>query len=168
MKRIFLFTTVLILALIAPALAQEVNTDYDKKFDFSAVKTYAWREGHPVQNPLVHQRILDAIDSQLAAKGLQKVESSPDVFIDYSGSTKEEMQINEWGYSGWRWSGSRNVDIRNILIGMMVVDMSEAGENKLVWRGVASDTVSDDPEKNEKKINKAAKKMFEKFPPKKK
>jgi hypothetical protein len=37
----------------------------------------------------------------------------------------------------------------------------------LVWRGTASDTVSDKPEKNEKKIQKAAEKMFKKYPPSK-
>ena len=49
---------------------------------------------------------------------------------------------------------------------MVVVDLIESKEKKLVWRGVGTDTVSDNPEKNEKKINNAAKKMFEKYPPK--
>jgi hypothetical protein len=35
-----------------------------------------------------------------------------------------------------------------------------------VFRGVASDTLSDKPEKNTKKINKSAQKMFYKYPPK--
>jgi len=33
-----------------------------------------------------------------------------------------------------------------------------------VWRGVATDTTSEKPAKNEKKIERAAEKMFEHFP----
>jgi hypothetical protein len=167
MRILIFFTSILLIVFMAPAFAQKVNTDYDKTFDFSTVKTYAWKEGHPVPNPLVHQRILDAIDSNLAAKGLTKTDANPDLYVAYAGSTKEDVQIDEWGYGGWRYGGNRNIDVRRILIGMLVVDLITP-DNKLVWRGVGSDTVSDNPEKNEKKINEAAKKMFEKFPPKKK
>lgn len=166
MKLLILFTSILVLVFLAPAFAQKVNTDFDKTFDFAAAKTYAWLPGHPVANPLMHQRILDAIDSNLSARGLTKADSDPDLYVEYAGSTKEDIQIDEWGYGGWRWGGSRTVDVNKILVGMLVVDLIEAREKKLVWRGVATDTVSDKPEKNEKKINNAAKKMFEKYPPK--
>jgi hypothetical protein len=47
----------------------------------------------------------------------------------------------------------------------MVVDIFNAKDKKLVFRGVGQDEVSDKPEKNEKKIEKAAEKMFKNFPP---
>ena len=34
-----------------------------------------------------------------------------------------------------------------------------------IWRGTASDTLSDKPEKNQKKLEKALAEMFKKFPP---
>jgi hypothetical protein len=51
----------------------------------------------------------------------------------------------------------------------MVIDLFDAASKKLVWRGIAKDTLSDKPQNNAKKIDKAAEKMFKdkkKFPPK--
>jgi len=39
--------------------------------------------------------------------------------------------------------------------------MWDAKEHRLVWRGIASDTLSKDP----KKIDQAAQRLFEKYPP---
>jgi Domain of unknown function (DUF4136) len=44
--------------------------------------------------------------------------------------------------------------------------MYDAHNKHLVWRGVASDTLSDKPEKNEKILDKSADKMLKNFPPK--
>jgi hypothetical protein len=156
-----------VLLLVFPILvfAQKVNTDYDKSYDFSKIKTYAWKEGKPAGNPLMAQRIVNAIDYHLSMNGYQKVDSNPDMFVSYYASTKEEVEIREWGYG--RWGMNRSVDVYKVLVGTVIVDLIDAAENKLFWRGVASDTVSDKPEKNEKKINKAAEKMFKEFPPQK-
>jgi hypothetical protein len=47
----------------------------------------------------------------------------------------------------------------------MVVDLFDAKTKRLVWRGIATDTISSDPQKNAMKIEKAVEKMFKKFPP---
>jgi Domain of unknown function (DUF4136) len=51
-------------------------------------------------------------------------------------------------------------------VGTMVIDVFDAKSKKLVFRGKASDDISDKPEKNAKKIDKAVQKMFKNFPPK--
>ena len=43
-----------------------------------------------------------------------------------------------------------------------------AAEKSLMWRGTSTDTLSDKPEKNEKKINKGMEKLFKDFPPEEK
>ena len=43
--------------------------------------------------------------------------------------------------------------------------MWDAKEKRLVWRGTASDTVSDNPQKSASKIQKAAEKLFKNYPP---
>lgn len=48
---------------------------------------------------------------------------------------------------------------------MLAVDIGDAKSHKLLWLGDARDTMSDNPEKNTKKINKALEKMFKKYPP---
>ena len=58
--------------------------------------------------------------------------------------------------------------VREIPVGTILVDLVDAGTNKLVWRGTGTDVVSDKPEKNEAKINKLIPKMFKSYPPVKK
>jgi hypothetical protein len=44
--------------------------------------------------------------------------------------------------------------------------MFDTTTKQLIWRGSATDLLSDKPEKNISKLNKAVQKMFEHFPPK--
>lgn len=65
-----------IAALLAPApvLAQKVSYDYEKSANFAAFKTYAFKDGTKVGQPLIDDRIVAAIDTELAAKGFTKSE----------------------------------------------------------------------------------------------
>ena len=167
------------LLIAATANAQKVNVDYDKSANFSSYKTYSWGEGTPSKNPLGHQYIIAAIDSQLSAKGWQKVESDSDVVVIYSASTSKETQINTfdsggmWGGYGWGWrggygggyGGTSTTTVSQIRVGELILDMADVKNKKFVWRGTASETMSDNPEKNKKKMDKALTKMFKKFPP---
>lgn len=171
MNRKIAVAITLMMLVAGTAVAQQTSVDYDKSADFSKYKTYAWAEGRSVQDPFNHQRIVDSIDAQLAAKGWRRVERSqgPDAIVLYRAGATEQKQARVWGTGygpGWRFGGgSAQVDLNTIQVGQLVVDIIDAETQKLVWRGRASDTVSDRPEKNEKKINKAAEKLFKKFPP---
>lgn len=160
-----------VLVLTGIAAAQQTSVDYDRATDFSKYKTYAWAEGRSVQDPFNHQRIVQAIDAQLTTKAWTRVERNqgPDAIVLYRAGAIEQKQARVWGTGygpAWRFGGgTAQVDLNTIQVGQLVVDILDAQTQKLVWRGRASDTVSDKPEKNEKKINKAAEKLFKKFPP---
>jgi hypothetical protein len=151
--------------------AADVTVDWDKQADFTHFKTYAWGRGTPAKNPLMDQRIVAAIDKQLASKGLQKVDdpSNADLVVIYHAAVGEQTQLNTTdmgGGWGWRWgSGMSTTTVDKIPTGQLVVDIGDARTKKLLWLGNAKDTLSDKPEKNEEKINKAVEKMFAKFPP---
>jgi uncharacterized protein DUF4136 len=145
------------------ARAQKVNVDFDKSVDFAKFKTYAWQEGQSAANPLVHKRIVNAIEGQLTAKGWTKVEESPSAVVIYYAAIDEQRQLNAWG-SGPRWTGG-TANVETILVGQMVLDIYDVATRQLVWRGFASDTASDKADKNEKKINEAVAKLFKQFPP---
>jgi len=51
-------------------------------------------------------------------------------------------------------------------VGTIVVDIFDTPSKKLIWRGQATDVLSDKPEKNEKKLEKSVGEMFKHFPPK--
>ena len=176
MRNKFYLALLMTFLISATAYAQKVNTDYDDKTDFSSYKTYSWAEGTRAANPLGHQRIVAGIDAQLAAKGWQKVESNSDVVVIYSAATSTKTQINTfdsggpWGGYRWgRWGGygggTSTTTVQEIPVGQLVVDMADVKNKAFIWRGTASDTLSDKPEKNQKKLDKALAKMFKNFPP---
>ncbi|NYF91670.1 DUF4136 domain-containing protein [Tunturiibacter empetritectus] len=149
--------------------SQSVVVDWDHNIsNFSDFKTYAWvKPTRPTSNPLMDQRIVAAIDSQLAEKGMRKVEQSPDVFVTYGAGVSQQHQAVATGMGGgWRRGGGMatvNQYVTNV--GTLVVDINDGKTKELAWRGAAKDTLSDKPDKNSQKIDKAVAKMFKKYPP---
>jgi hypothetical protein len=170
MKSKIAITALMILLVAGIAVAQQTSVDYDRSADFSQCKTYAWAQGRSAPDPFNHKRIVESIDAQLSAKGWRRVEGSqdPDALVLYRAGATEQKQARVWGggYGPWRLGGgTAQVDVDTIQVGQLVVDIVDAETRNLIWRGRASDTVADKPEKNERKINKAAEKLFKKFPP---
>jgi len=170
---------------LASCSSMKVHTDHDPTASFSSLNTYAWKLGDgtvEAENPLSHKRMLDAVDAALAEKGMRKVSGSPDAYITYYADSKEEVRADTthmgYGYSpGWYYGGrgywgggmggmsTSTTRVRAYEVGTIVVDMWAAGDKKLVWRGQASDTISESPKKNHEKITTAVSKMFAKYPP---
>ena len=166
-----------LLVLSMATLAQKVTTDWNKATNFAGFKTYTWGEGTPALNPLMGSRIVDAIDAQLAAKGLQKVApgANPDLIVIYHAGRDTETRINTidtgmygggWGWwGGYYGGGSSTTYVDKVQIGQLIVDIGDIKAKKYVWRGTANATIPSKPEKGEALINKAVTKMFAKFPP---
>jgi hypothetical protein len=172
------FLTAIIVAVSTSAvLAQKVKTDFDRSVNFSSFKTYFWAKTDPIPtNELMNQRVIAAIDQWLTAKGWTKVpQGQADVAVVASVATQESKSLDTfysggmggWGYYGWGgMGGTATTTVHTYVDGTMVVDLFDAKTKKLVWRGIATDSVSNDPKKNAEKIRKAAEKMFKKnFPP---
>ncbi len=82
-----LFTTIM--------LAQDVQYNYDRDANFGAYKTYQWIEDDQrVGDQLLHQDIHRAIDSQLAQKGLQKVDKRADLYIRHGTAVDKQRQLD--------------------------------------------------------------------------
>ena len=172
-----------IAALLAPAIliAQKTSYDYDKTADFASFKTYAHKDGTKVGQPLIDNRIIAAIDAQLAEKGLTRTESNPDVFVVYHMAFDKEKDISTfssgygggygpygWGYGGGWGGGTTTTQVRDILIGTLVIDIADAKKGQVAWRGMGVKEVNTqaNPEKRDKSINNAVKKIFKNYPPK--
>jgi len=156
-------------AFLTLALAQDVHTDYDHHANFERYHTYSWEKVH-TSDPLWESRIKDAVDQGLQAKGWQKVDSGADVVLMAVGSTRNQQEYNTFynGLGGWRWGGfgETTTTVENYKIGTLVLDMYDARNKQLIWRGAASDTLSNKPDKDEKKLDKTVEKMLKNFPPK--
>src|SRR5262245_58055195 len=174
MRLVTIAAAVFALALSTVANAQTINFDFDKSVSFGGFKTYAWVPGTNVPDQLVHNRLVNAVDVQLALKGMTKVHSDtkPDVLIAYHASFDKDLQITGFGtgWGGYRFGGMRSGQARaeEILVGTMVVDIVDAKTNNIVWRGTATKDidVNAKPEKRDKNINKTAEKLFKNYPPK--
>jgi hypothetical protein len=81
-------STILVVAMLmaTAALAQKVNIDWDRGTDFSEFHTYAWQPSTHPATGLWDQRIIDAVNTQLQAKGYKLVESNPDLWVVYRNS----------------------------------------------------------------------------------
>jgi Domain of unknown function (DUF4136) len=165
----------MLLALPGIALAQKTSFDYDKSANFSSYKTYAMREGAKVGNPLIDNRIVAAIEHELAAKGFTKTETNPSLLVVYHVAFDKQQDISGYtsgtGAYGWRYGGgmgTTDLRVSEILIGTLVIDLTDAAKKEVVWRGMGVKEIDTQAkaEKLDKNINGAVAKMLKNYPPK--
>jgi hypothetical protein len=160
------------IALLAATVsfAQQVKTDYDRSTNFSQYKTYSW-EKVQTQDPLWVDRIEEAVNRALAAKGWTQVPSGGNVAVVAMEMTRNQRTLdtfyNNFG-GGWRWGGgfgNATTTVNNYKVGTLVVDLFDASDKKVIWRGSSSNTLSSKSDKNIKDLDKGVQKMFDHFPP---
>jgi hypothetical protein len=162
-----------LLALPVVLGAQDVKTDFDKSFNFQTVKTYSIKIGTTWGNEISERRVLAEFDQAIAAKGWKKVEAAADIDVVLHGATQKKHDVNTfyagggygYYYRGYGGMGTTSTSVTEYTVGTLVVDMFDAKTKNLVFRGSASDEISDKAEKNQKKLEKASDKMFKNFPP---
>jgi Domain of unknown function (DUF4136) len=162
-----------LLMLPAIAAAQDTKVDADKAFNFSTVNTYSIKIATPWGNNLSERRVLAEIDEAIAGKGWKKVdEGKADILVALHGATQTKHSANTfysgmggYGYRGFGGTGTASTVVSEYRVGTLVVDMFDAKSKNLVFRGTAEDELSDNPDKNAKKLDKASSKMFKNFPP---
>ncbi len=159
------------------AYAQDVKVDFDKDANFGVIKTFSVKIGTSWNNQISEQRFVDTYTKELESKGWRKDDANPDAVVVMHGATQMKKSLNTfysgggyagYGYRGWGGGmgmGTATTTESEYLVGTLVVDIFDAKTKKLIFRGTASDEVSDKPEKNIKKIDKSAEKMFKDFPP---
>jgi Domain of unknown function (DUF4136) len=184
MKRLSLLAMVTILLATGTAIGQDVRYNFDKNADFSKFKTYKWvtLKDAAKPNDLIDKQIVSAVDSELAAKGLSRIDGdNADLFIGYQAGVGQEKQFtsynSDWGYGGgWYrggWYGgaggmsTTTGQTSTIYVGQLALDMYDSTNRDLAWRGVASKTLDPKakPEKQEKNLKKAVAKLLKNYPP---
>jgi hypothetical protein len=175
MKRL-LIVSLIVFVVALSVHAQKVSVGADPAVDVAKYKTYAWAKQPPSTNPIVTQTVVSAVDTELTAKGLQKVETDPELIVVAFGSQQTDAQV-----SNPSWAPSLNsiqtgvaVNSQSWLVtkGTLVVDISDAKTKNNVWRGTATQTLNEGPTGDRvkdaknvaKPIQKAVKKMFKQYP----
>jgi len=162
----------LMLLLACVSFAQHVKTDYDHSANFGQYKTFSW-EKVQTKDPLMIDRIKDAVNGALSAKGWTLVPSGGDVEV-FAIETTQNQQTLDTFYNGFgggrRWGGfggfgDATTTVDTYKVGTLVVDLFDAKTEKLIWRSSSSDTLSNNADKNTKNLGKGVNKMFQHFPP---
>jgi hypothetical protein len=164
------------------ATAQDVRYNFAANADFTKYRTYRWVEIKGAEKPdqLTDQQIKTAFDEEFLKKGLAKTDSeNADLLVGYQVTIGTEKQITMydtgWGYGpgwggGWYGGGGGGMttgQTSTIAIGQIDLDMYDATQKSLVWRGTATKTLDPKakPDKRTKNLRKGVAKLLKNYPP---
>ena len=178
MKKLLLIP---VLFLFVACSSVKVACDYDKQADFTKYKTYSISEETMKMgvNQLNRDRIISAVENEMAAKGFTKAENG-DIILDIrikgeevqtatattSGGPYGYGYYGRWGYGGGFSTTTVNYD--KYIEGTMFITMIDKATEKIVWQGTGTKTIDESAsaKKREDNINYAVKQIFTNYPPK--
>ena len=174
---------IIVLGLAAtPALAQKVNIDYARDFDFSKQETFQYvnTEESNASNPMMADRIESMIKAKMIAGGATEVTENPDLYVTYRITSGQRTSYTTtscgyggygpgwggwggYGYGGMGGMGTSQTTARNYTVGTLIIDAYDGQEKKMIWRATGEVTVKDKPEKQIKQIEKILDKIGKKW-----
>lgn len=176
--------SLLLLAMLtACTTTMRARSDHDPRNDFSQYKSFAWIAEDPLitpqdsgvqVSPLNRRRIVEAIESQLVAKGFSKAadSSGADFVLSFTVGARDRINVQSYPvrYRGyWGWGGAylgRESDVSTYREGTLAIDVFDARSNHPVWHGWATKRISDrDVENAAKLIPVAVAEILADFPP---
>jgi hypothetical protein len=174
---------VAVLALLAACATAKVDAQFDPKTDFKTYRTYAWNptpagpeQAEAIRFPEAAALVRQAVDRQLVARGLQPAApEAADLLVAAHGQGKDRFEMTSYGYKTsmgpYGYSGpltgtptATAVQGKVYTEGTLILDLVDAKTKELVWRGTASDTVTD-PERLKVVVDGAVKKLLAEYPP---
>jgi hypothetical protein len=172
----------MVLIAVTAAFGVSVKSDFEKSFDFSGLRTFAFKTDRASNDPLSTNtieagRIQSALTAQLEANGFTQSDQNPDFIVAFYARSKEKTQVQStgfgygagfgWGYGipfrgRWRWGMGPDIWTSTYTQGSVMVDIIDPKNNELVWRGVAKDTINGIGQ-SEKQANQAAKDLVKRY-----
>ncbi len=164
-------------ALLGACATVHAGADFDPNVRLDQYRTYDWGGGDslPVgdprldQNPFFDSRVRAAVELELAARGLKRVTTSPDLLVHYHASVRQRVDViradEGRGYSSPR-DGKSDMVIE-YEEGTLIVDVAEPKAKAILWRGWSQTDVGgliENPREMEKRIRESVRLMMKKFP----
>jgi len=176
LRRVPLIWLTVALTLASAAHAQKIKVEYDQSVDFSKFRSYGIDSQENSAKPMLRLAIQAAVQDDLGKRGLTKVNSTPDLYVQMYGATDYDYTAHyhdpiygggippiNYGITLWH-----NIPgtVTSVVIpkGTLVIDLIDTGKKELVWRGIAKQKLSDNREKLVEQVNTAVEKMFEQYP----
>ncbi len=172
--------------------AQTVKVNWQTGAPFSSYKTFAWQDPKTAGLPFYGQWVKPDVIAALTAKGLTLAAAgqAPDLLVTYHIQGQEvldatsntvgdgfDMAPGPWG-GGWGWYGGwggwgafpeeattfTSEHPRQMVI--LTVDLADAKQKKLVWRGQATvENASSNEQGDQKQTSQCVQKLFKAYPP---
>jgi Domain of unknown function (DUF4136) len=182
---------------LAAAKKPKVEIDHSKTADFTTFKTYRWLPPSKPQTTIapgapgdprpamtaLEPQVRAAVDRQLAAKGLRRVDQGDaDLLVaDYiavEGRLDTAQLGTEYAYTtDWALPIPRSLGqetmtpttfSKYVEEGSIVIDLISTANERAVWRGNVHAPVNrmNSPRERQARVEKAISQLFEKYPPK--
>jgi len=152
--------------------ASDVMRGYDYSVDFSRYRTFMWIAEPNSGNALVDQRIVDAVNFQLQAKGFYLVEDNADLAVSaniVTGSCCSLESLYSDLPADWDWRHYWGPQTSEIAIepqakpyeaGTLVVNLFDTQKRQSVWWGATKHAISEATEDCPKHFDKRLAEMF--------
>ena len=178
MKNQILFLLIIGMFLSSCSSSLKVISDYDSATDFSKYDSFTVAEADPGKTGISElnlRRIVRAVQSELTAKGLEDSDNA-DLQVHIHGlvqdKTTTDVYTDYYGYGRYRrgfgyGTASTRVDVNEYTEGTLIVDLVDVSADELVWQGMGTAKLHDNPEGREERIREAVTKILAGFPPSK-
>ena len=177
LKLLLRFTLYSVILGLTACSAISVTTDADPSTAFNKYQTYTLMQPteEPPLSPSSEIAYREALQSNLAARGLREVADNADLHILRHVSTQEKLatyQSSNFGYGygygygpygAWGGYPGGYTNISEYTEGTLIIDFVDAKTRKLVFRGIGKGTVGD-PQTNAQHIREAIQKIILAYP----
>lgn len=143
-----------------------IQDDYAPSVDFSNYQTYSWAEFEDPDIPAppdIARQIKAAANDRMTAMGYELVEDDPDILLAYHLIVSEEIDINQYGFTP-TWPPTAGT-IDRYENGTIVLDVIDAGEERLVWRGWAMRALTDPYTAEPEEVHDVVDDILKQYPP---
>lgn len=163
-------------AMAACASAPTYKVGWDEHADFSKYKTWAWKPDGSIKDPVWARRCHSVLADELQKHGLSEVPDADRadvwavVHARLSSDTRVASFAPDWGY-GWGPYGSAwaydEIVQYEVPVGTLVLDLVDARQKEIVWRGRASGDIQANRtnEEREQKLISIFQQLFAGYPP---
>lgn len=165
----------------------DVSTDYNPATNFTTFRTFAVKKDLKIpgdvlqQNDFTRDRVYSAIESAMVRRGYHPTdEGTADLIVLAYAGVKDKVNMSTYGYSaGPYWGGgyygggyygggySTQTVVTHYNEGTLHIDILDAKEKALVWKGQGTGVVekSRSPKEREEMVNEAVGEILAEFPP---
>ena len=140
----------------------KINSTYDKTATFTAFKTYGWIAGQKAFDPAVDKTIVSAIDAEMAALGLKKVEGrSGDVTLRYLAVRSTSVDLDKLEAIDKQGGDKAGADVT---VGRLIVVMEDVKSSRRLWAADGVERLNPAVAERDQAIKGVVTRMFETYP----